>query len=723
MTSFLNNTVKRKPIGRVGQIWPDNRVTMLDHTTSFTPPEAEMSRLLFGLLSTYLVSQLSVACIAQDQNQGPELIAVSKIWNAAPHNAFTDLIRWNDSFYCAFREGKGHAGDVGSLRIIASADGSRWRSVGLLSLPDYDLRDAAVSVMPDKRLMVLGGAQQVRDGKGRTGTFVSYSHDGTTWTKPKIVFPLGRWLWRVTWNGDTAYGVDYGAPDNSTYSSLQATQNGTDYEVVAPKMLEEGGRSTEARIRFDAQGKAFCLHRRDDSPNSAFLGMSQPPYKQWQWHDLGIRLGGPNFLQIPSGQWIAGGRLYDERARTALLSIDMDSKRMTPILELPSGGDTSYPGMVWHDNHLWVSYYSSHEGQTSIYLAKVRFPIDDDRSVHIGTNRELFVDHHLIDDMNSTRLRIHSPEPDKTVLKFDKPWEGAFSGYVTVLKDTDRYRMYYRGLPRAGGDNSLAEVTCYAESDDGVKWTKPSLGLHAIDGSKQNNVVLYGQTPASHNFSPFIDANPDANAQQRFKALGGGPKGLVAFVSADGLQWSRLQEEPVFRQGIFDSQNVSFWSESEQRYLCYFRTWTKTGYSGYRTVSRTTSQDFVNWTDPIPMTFGDTPYEHLYTNQTHPYFNAPQLYVGVAARFMPGRQVITDQEAKDVQVNPKYFGDVSDAVLLTSRGGTAYQRTFMESFLRPDRAWRIGSHVRTIPPWESCQLATVKCRCTFNATTDNQPHL
>jgi hypothetical protein len=158
---------------------------------------------------------------------------------------------------------------------------------------------------------------------------------------------------------------------------------------------------------------------------------------------------------------------------------------------------------------------------------------------------------------------------------------------------------------------------------------------------------------------------------------------LVAFVSADGLDWSRLQNEPVFTKGIFDSQNVSFWSNTEQRYLCYFRTWTETGYGGYRTISRTTSKDFVTWTDPKPMKFGDTPYEHLYTNQTHPYFNAPHLYVGVAARFMPGRQVISDAEAKELQVNPKYFGDVSDAVLLTSRGGTSYERTFMESFLRP----------------------------------------
>ena len=83
------------------------------------------------------------------------------------------------------------------------------------------------------------------------------------------------------------------------------------------------------------------------------------------------------------------------------------------------------------------------------------------------------------------------------------------------------------------------------------------------------------------------------------------------------------------------------------------------------------------------MTFGDTRYEHLYINQTHPYFRAPHIYVGVAARFMPGRQVLSPADARRLQVDPGYFGDCSDAVLLTSRGGNVYDRTFMESFIRP----------------------------------------
>ena len=75
---------------------------------------------------------------------------------------------------------------------------------------------------------------------------------------------------------------------------------------------------------------------------------------------------------MPTGEWIAAGRAYDGGARTELALVDVPQAKLTPLLVLPSGGDTSYPGLVWHDDLLWVSYYSSHEDHTSIYLARVR---------------------------------------------------------------------------------------------------------------------------------------------------------------------------------------------------------------------------------------------------------------------------------------------------------------------------------------------------------------
>jgi hypothetical protein len=304
--------------------------------------------------------------------------------------------------------------------------------------------------------------------------------------------------------------------------------------------------------------------------------------------------------------------------------------------------------------------------------------------IDIGSRCELFVDSYLIDRLDGVCLVLHPPHDEGPVLKFDQPWEGPFCGYCTVIKDKDTYRFYYRGLPKAGKDGSSREVTCYAESSDGIHIVKPKLNLFTVDGSKANNVILANAAPVNHNFSPFLDMRANVPKGERFKALGGTKvSGLIAYVSADGIRWRKLRQEPVFTKGIFDSQNVSFWSENEQCYLCYFRTWTGAGYGGFRTISRTTSKDFLHWTDPVEMSFGDTPREHLYTNQTHPYFRAPHIYVAIAARFLPGRQVLSDKQAQQLSVNPDYFKDCSDAVLMTSRGSNIYDRTFMEGFIRP----------------------------------------
>ncbi len=317
-------------------------------------------------------------------------------------------------------------------------------------------------------------------------------------------------------------------------------------------------------------------------------------------------------------------------------------------------------------------------GETQVdEIAVLVEPID------LGTRRELFVDRFLVESLSNARLQLQRPQPAEVALKFDNPWEGPFSGYITIIKDSDVYRMYYRGLPLAGRDGTDTEVTCYAVSADGIQWNKPNLNIYEVNGSTENNIVLMGQAPVSHNFSPFLDSKPNVPPDQRYKALGGGQSGLIAFASPDGVHWHRLQNEPVFTKGVFDSQNVSFWSAFEQQYVCYFRTWTGSGYSGFRTVSRTTSADFIHWSDPQPMTFGDTPSEHLYTNQTTPYFRAPHIYLGLAARFMPGRTVISAAAAKEVGVNAGYSHDCSDTVLLSSRGGDRYDRTFMESLLRP----------------------------------------
>jgi hypothetical protein len=279
---------------------------------------------------------------------------------------------------------------------------------------------------------------------------------------------------------------------------------------------------------------------------------------------------------------------------------------------------------------------------------------------------------------------MHEPVEAGVALRFDRPWEGPFSAYVTVLHDGAKYRMYYRGLPESKRDGSDAETTCYAESADGIAWTKPDLGLFEVRGTRSNNVVLAGQAPFSHNFSPFLDTRPGVPAGGRFKAVAGTvERGLFGFVSADGVSWRRTGDAPLITRGAFDSQNVAFWSASEGRYVLYLRTWTGGDFAGKRSVSRATSEDFLRWSDPQPMEFGGTPPEDLYTSQTHPYFRAPHVYVAIPMRFLPGRRVLTDAQARSLGVDPGYSGDCAEAVLMTSRGGTRYDRTFMEAFIRP----------------------------------------
>ncbi|MCB1061844.1 MAG: hypothetical protein KDN20_02855 [Verrucomicrobiae bacterium] len=312
-------------------------------------------------------------------------------------------------------------------------------------------------------------------------------------------------------------------------------------------------------------------------------------------------------------------------------------------------------------------------------------------SIAIGDRRELLVDHELIDSLENVQLVMHPPRDEGPVLKFERPWEGRFSGYATVIRDGDLFRLYYRGNPEAGKDGDKDEVYCYAESTDGITWMKPDLGLYEIDGTRENNVVLANVAPITHNFSPMLDTRAGVPADQRFKALGGTMEsGLVALVSADGKSWKKLREEAVIPGSMvpfpyyFDSQNVCFWSEAEQKYVSFFRVFE----NKIRRICRITSDDFLTWSEPVLMEYqhegGDAPIEHLYTNQTHPYFRAPHLYLSIAARFMPGRQVLTDDQAKAIDVNPGYFKDTSDAILMTARPGRGhYERTFLSSFVRP----------------------------------------
>lgn len=301
-------------------------------------------------------------------------VSTKLIWDKAPHNAFTDLIRHDGKFYCVFREGKAHVSPDGALRVITSSDGEKWESTALVTSKTADLRDAKITKTPDGQLM-LNGAAATQIGKRQYTwqSFAWFSKDGRDWGEGVPIGDKDYWLWRSVWHKGTAYGIAYGCRDDIEDIRLYNSRDGRHYDTLVKKMYDKGY-PTEAALVFRKDDTCLCLLRRDGrNENSALLGTSHPPYTDWTWKDLKKPAGGPQMLELPDGRLVAAVRLYDAPVRTSLCWVDPVAGTLTEFQKLPSGGDTSYPGMVWHDNTLWVSYYSSHEKKTNIYLSKVRF--------------------------------------------------------------------------------------------------------------------------------------------------------------------------------------------------------------------------------------------------------------------------------------------------------------------------------------------------------------
>ena len=335
---------------------------------------------IFLILFALLISTGSG--ISQNTPEQEKIISVERIWDRAGHSAFTDLVYFNDMFYCVFRESATHKPDQnenciinGSIRMIASEDGQNWTSVAHIYEKDVDLRDPKLSVTPDNRLMLLMGTSvyegtELKTTQGKVCFFNAESKEFTQLQNINIdkrIRTKRDWLWNVTWNKGAAYGVVYQGEKNRLINftiHLVKSLDGINYEYVSS--LEVTTKPNEADVKFLDDWKMVIIVR--GSPGA--IGVSSAPYQKWVWNPLPVKLGGPELIVLDNNNLICVTREDNpgNANRTILAEVTL-SGDFEKLLTLPSGGDTSYAGMVLKDGILYISYYSSHEGQTSIYNA------------------------------------------------------------------------------------------------------------------------------------------------------------------------------------------------------------------------------------------------------------------------------------------------------------------------------------------------------------------
>ena len=203
---------------------------------------------------------------------------------------------------------------------------------------------------------------------------VSFSNsDGKSFSSPQniTVDPVIRtgkdWLWKATWHNGKAYVGAY-QPTKEKSVQLLVSEDGIDYKYVTTFDVSNGNETT---LRFNKNNEMIAVVRRDKG-NGA-IGISSPPYKNWKWNDLEIRLGGPDLIVLDDGSLLCATREYlPSKQQTMIARVDTTGKT-TKLFSLPSGGDCSYPGFLMKDNTLLVSYYSSHEEKTAIYLARIAY--------------------------------------------------------------------------------------------------------------------------------------------------------------------------------------------------------------------------------------------------------------------------------------------------------------------------------------------------------------
>lgn len=309
---------------------------------------------------------------------------------------------------------------------------------------------------------------------------------------------------------------------------------------------------------------------------------------------------------------------------------------------------------------------------------------EENGTVNIGSERQLFVDGFLIDaDRSDAYINLESPVRQEAVFRFDKSYERGDCVYHNIVAMPDgSYRMYYKAY--AG----LRRI-CYIESEDGLNWTRPELTTNRLGGQNTNIVTTDDASP--DNLFVFYDTNPDCNDGRRLKGVYGQWGEFLAiqysyngkgehFPFGGNFGERVMGKAPTTEGCYYDTLNTMYWDRYRQQYVAFVRGFhndkgnyalSATFVTNYpqkliRDIRVSTSKDGKTWTVPEPLDYGTGEDIQMYANAITPYYRSPGLYVGLPTRYF--------EEGGDKRTQV-YF--------MTSRDLLSWNRT-EEPYLKPE---------------------------------------
>ncbi|MEO6437452.1 MAG: hypothetical protein ABIP55_17040, partial [Tepidisphaeraceae bacterium] len=317
-----------------------------------------------------------------------------------------------------------------------------------------------------------------------------------------------------------------------------------------------------------------------------------------------------------------------------------------------------------------------------------------------------------------TPLKRSSENP---IIKAEKPWEVQVA-WTSVFRDpqTGKYQMWYQAW---NGDRARERthnsVVAYAESSDGVHFTKPNLGLFQFNDVATTNIVLLSNGGHSYRYANSVVHDPrDPDPAKRYKmgyfdwATDEGqeyPGFCVAF-SPDGIHWTKHPKAPLLKIAYADpgltvpfadeakakpwllsltmSDAVDIFFDPKRELFTYYGKMWIDGPEGTMSwkhaMGRSESKDFINWSKPHVVL---TPDDH---DPPHVEFHTSPVFFYKDVYFCLNQ--ILDRSTG---------GGVIDIELMTSRDGLTWERPFRgEPFLSRAEggAFDSGSLFVSTPP-------------------------